>query len=178
MARTFVEQNYLDALVEYFNGLEGYNYQGIGAGDWSIENVAFAIKENGEATSIKNHLVLYGRRPEITNKLFAQDGFEDGYLDGLAAYYNDVGYTLGDIDVGGWSAEEALTAVENSGETVESHFLKYARRPAILDSVDSENAVARDPVAQNIDEGLMSEEEVSLVGIADGNSTGDFTLIG
>ena len=54
----------------------------------------------------------------------------------------DYVYTFTDGTVlvpGEWTATNTKDAIEDSGETVESHFLKYARRPDILDSVDEEN---------------------------------------
>ena len=143
---TFVEQNYLEALASYLNELEDYEYEGITAGNWNTTNAKWAIEDQGE--TVQSHLVIYGRRPEITEKLFAQEGFEDGYLEGLAAYFNGLGdyvYTFTDGTVlvpGEWTATNTKDAIEDSGETVESHFLKYARRPDILDSVDEENETA------------------------------------
>lgn len=137
---SFVDQHYAEALAKYFNSLDDYEYEGIGAGDWNATNAAWAATK--VAGSVQAHLVKYGRRPDITNKLFAEEGFEEGYLEGLAEYFNSLDdYTFkfedGTVVVPGeWTADLAKAAAEEVSGSVEEHFLLYARRPAILNKVD------------------------------------------
>ncbi len=137
---TFVEKHYLEALVKYFNGLTDYEYKGIKSPNWTLTNTEWVAKD--VAGTVQAHLVIYGRRPAITEKLFAEPGFEDGYLEGLAAYFNSLGdyvYTFEDGTVvvpGEYTAAIAKDIAEEVSGSVEKHFLLYARRPAILNKVD------------------------------------------
>ena len=141
---TFVDEHYTKALAEYFNDV-GYSYDSLGikAGQWNAQKADEALTVEG-FSSPEEHLVEYGRRPEIVDKLFAEQGYEDGYVKGLVAYYNDLGYTYEPLGIGEgeWTSTNIVDAIQNSGEGVQSHFLKYARRPEILQKVNQENPVS------------------------------------
>jgi hypothetical protein len=138
---TFVQEHYLPALATYYNDIKyAYKPLDIGAGQWTADKAEQAIAMEG-FTSPENHLILYGRRPDIAEDLFADTSFDDGYLKGLSAYYNDIGYEYAPLKIGTgeWNSDNVVQAIENEGFSIQEHFLKYARRPDILDQVNEQN---------------------------------------
>lgn len=134
---TLIDQSYPRALTNYFNEI-GYTLGNIAAGTWDTLKVEDAVLQTG--VSLQEHLIIYGRRPGIVQKLFALSGFENDYLNGLASYLNEVGESQADGSVGKWTAANAKEAIARSlGLTVQEHFLIYARRPAILNKVNDVN---------------------------------------
>lgn len=132
--KTYIDYHYSRALSQYYKEI-GYEFDGVFAEEWNAKKVETAIQSLN--MTIEEHLIEYGRRPDIVSQLFSQEGFESSYLQGVAAYCNEVGYKHISLADDVWTAELAKNVITHEiGMSVTDHFLVYARRPALLNLIN------------------------------------------